>query len=183
MRPTQSLAGILLAVAIALSGAVGTTANAEPNHLCTDAAYRTEMLNLHNDYRATHHAPKLQLDEELNRLAEDWAQRLARTRTFEHRPDNKFGENLYMMSGNGGTFAGAESAFRAWADEEEAVYDYDKPGFSMETGHFTQVVWKGTERMGVARVCEPESGETYVVANYDPPGNWEGRFPENVLRP
>ncbi|MBF6352904.1 secretion protein [Nocardia flavorosea] len=183
MGPGKSLAAIVLTVAVATSGVVGATAGAEPNYLCTDAAYRAEMLELHNNFRATHHAPGLQLDEKLNRLAEDWAQRLAATHTFEHRPDNEFGENLYMMRGNGGAFAGAESAFRAWADEEEAVYDYNKPGFSMETGHFTQVVWKATERLGVARACNPESGETYVVANYDPAGNYEGRFPENVLRP
>ena len=174
--------GIALTSVIAVTGVGATSAEAEPNHLCVNSAYREEMLHLHNNFRADHQAPKLQLDDKLNKLAEDWAQHLARTHTFEHRPNNEYGENLYMMTNNGGDFAEAEPAFRAWADEE-AVYDYNKPGFAQETGHFTQVVWKDTQRMGVARTCVPDSGETYVVANYDPPGNWKGRFPDNVRRP
>lgn len=170
--------GIALTTVFAATGIGSGSARAEPSP-CVDSGYREQMRDLHNDFRATHHAPKLQLDDTLNKLAEDWAEHLAQTHTFEHRPNNRYGENLYMMTGGGTGFADAESAFRSWADEE-AEYDYDKPGFSQETGHFTQVVWKDTQRMGVARVCVPETGETYVVANYDPPGNWKGRFPDNV---
>ncbi|MEU7632075.1 CAP family protein [Nocardia sp. NPDC049220] len=162
---------------------VGTAAaEKEQNYLCTDAAFRKEMLDLHNTFRADHRAPALTLDQTLNKVAEEWAQHLAETHSFEHRPNPKYGENLYMMTSGGSDYAGAEEAFRGWADEEKD-YDYRKPGFSMETGHFTQVIWKSTERLGVARACVPDSSETYVVANYDPPGNYEGRYPENALRP
>ncbi|WP_327117987.1 CAP family protein [Nocardia sp. NBC_01730] len=180
MHPARFLSvAFALAVVAAMTGAGTTSAQQEPNYLCTDNAFRDEMLALHNTFRARHQAPGLDLDQTLNKVAEEWAQHLARTHSFEHRPNSEYGENLYMMTSGGSGHAGAAEAFRAWADEE-AVYDYDNPGFASKTGHFTQVVWKGTERLGVARACAPDSSETYVVANYDPPGNYQGRFPDNV---
>lgn len=43
----------------------------------------------------------------------------------------------------------------------------------MHTGHFTQVVWKGSKEMGVGRATA-RSGNIYVVANYAPGGNMQG---------
>ena len=40
--------------------------------------------------------------------------------------------------------------------------------------------------MGVATVVEVVNGgsiETYIVARYTPPGNIEGKFKENVIKP
>ncbi len=49
-------------------------------------------------------------------------------------------------------------------------------------GHFTQVVWRNSTKMGVARASN-SSGWTYVVTNYSPPGNYVGQYDENVLPP
>lgn len=39
----------------------------------------------------------------------------------------------------------------AHRNDEEKMYDYSKPtGFTHETGHFTQTVWKGTKQLGCA---------------------------------
>ena len=46
-------------------------------------------------------------------------------------------------------------------------------------GHFTQVVWKGSEEMGVAK-AKSSTGKILVVANYSPAGNIIGQFAENV---
>lgn len=54
--------------------------------------------------------------------------------------------------------------------------------FCENSGHFTQVVWKGTKEMGVGRATA-RSGNFYVVANYAPPGNMQGAFTANVLPP
>lgn len=50
------------------------------------------------------------------------------------------------------------------------------------TGHFTQVVWKGSKEIGVGRATS-SGGRTVVVANYRPPGNVLGMFATNVLPP
>ena len=43
-------------------------------------------------------------------------------------------------------------------------------------GHFTQVVWKNTARLGCGKATAAD-GWTYVVCNYDPPGNFVGQSP------
>ncbi len=51
----------------------------------------------------------------------------------------------------------------------------------METGHFTQLVWKNRERVGVGIAYNSDRTEVYVVAQYSPAGNYEGQYEENVL--
>ena len=76
---------------------------------------------------------------------------------------------------------GAE-ATRAWYDEINS-YDFDNPSFSDETGHFTQVVWKDSKKLGVGYATGKEGSRytLYVVAQYSPPGNEDELFSENVL--
>ena len=58
-------------------------------------------------------------------------------------------------------------------------YDFKRPGFDGSTGHFTQLVWVGTTKVGCGRSqCK---GNDIVVCNYDPPGNVMTAFEANVL--
>lgn len=41
-----------------------------------------------------------------------------------------------------------EEAVKAWYDEIKS-YNFDKAEFTPQTGHFTQVVWKGSQKLGV----------------------------------
>ena len=47
-------------------------------------------------------------------------------------------------------------------------------------GHFTQLIWKGSEKLGVG-VATSASGKVYVVARYHPAGNYPNQFTENVF--
>jgi hypothetical protein len=51
----------------------------------------------------------------------------------------------------------------------------------MQTGHFTQVVWRGSTNLGVGIAFGNNGRTAVVVANYSPPGNYLGQFPANVL--
>jgi hypothetical protein len=56
---------------------------------------------------------------------------------------SNYGENIaagYSTSGD---------AVKGWFDEV-SKYDYSNPGFSEGTGHYTQIVWKGTGAVGCA---------------------------------
>lgn len=46
-------------------------------------------------------------------------------------------------------------------------------------GHFSQVIWMASKEMGVG-VASSRSGQVFVVACYDPAGNFLGQFRENV---
>ena len=50
----------------------------------------------------------------------------------------------------------------------------------MQTGHFTQVVWCGSTKLGVG-IAASQKG-LYVVARYGPAGNMMGAFETNVLQ-
>lgn len=50
---------------------------------------------------------------------------------------------------------------------------------TLKTGHFTQIVWRDSREFGVG-MAKNRSGQIFVVANYDPPGNFIGSFSENV---
>lgn len=78
-------------------------------------------------------------------------------------------------------FLGRE-ATQLWYDEVKD-YDYGQPGFAMNTGHFTQVVWKGTSKLGLGVSFSQGDGRVVIVGRYNPPGNVTGDFPNNVPPP
>lgn len=65
---------------------------------------------------------------------------------------------------------------------EESQHQYGKEPTTLKTGHFTQVVWRDSTELGVG-MARNRNGEVYVVANYNPPGNFLGSFSENVQPP
>ncbi|KXJ21233.1 protein PRY1 [Exaiptasia diaphana] len=136
-------------------------------------------LDAHNAKRRLHGVPGLTWDAALAAGAADWALILARNGTFEHSYGN-YGENLYSMYGSKeGT---CEQGVKSWYNEIY-FYDYNNPGFHSSTGHFTQVVWKSTTKLGVGKATATVDGytRTVVVARYTPAGNVRGQFQENVL--
>ncbi|XP_017860516.1 PREDICTED: Golgi-associated plant pathogenesis-related protein 1 [Drosophila arizonae] len=140
-------------------------------------AFELEVLQAHNQYRARHGAPPLELDENLCRVASQWAQHLLNTNSFQHRQNNQYGENLYMASG--ANLNGA-AAVKSWYDEIKD-YNFRSPSFQSSTGHFTQVVWKGSRLLGAG--IAQRGNTVYIVCNYDPPGNIMNNFRENVSPP
>jgi len=48
----------------------------------------------------------------------------------------------------------------------------------MSTGHFTQVVWNASNKLGMGLSVSPKG--TYCVGQYQPAGNYAGQFPQNV---
>lgn len=117
-------------------------------------------LQAHNAARARRGAAPLAWDESLASVAQAWSDR----GVFKHS-NNRYGENLAMGTGN------CKQAVDLWVDEEKLW----RPGmgFTMKTGHFTQVVWKGTKKVG----CGFAKG--IVTCNYSPPGN-SGNYGGNV---
>ena len=136
----------------------------------------SQLVAAHNLARAEHCAPPLEWSDELSAVAQRWAAHLRdHGCAFEHS-DSNHGENL--AAGTAGTLD-ARAVVGMWVDEREA-YDFTGGGFSMETGHFTQVVWRDTRRVGCGvATCK---GMDLFVCNYDPPGNVDGGYDANVAK-
>lgn len=142
-----------------------------------------EALNAHNYYRRIHHAYPLTINNQLSNIAQNYSRRLAYTiRALQHstnRYNNEnLGENLYYCTGKVPT---GNMATKSWYDEIE-YYNFNSDSGNTASGHFSQVVWKGTREVGFG-VTKNYNGQYFVVANYFPAGNTLGAYRENVLRP
>ncbi len=147
----------------------------------------SDMLKLHNYYRARHSASPLTISQRLNYIAQKYAEYLAATSTFQHsgnKLDNEaLGENLYMQwISRGKVPVSARDAAKSWYDEIQ-LYSFKNPQYSEETGHFTQMVWKSSQKMGVGVALSANGREVYIATNYYPAGNIinPGYFEKNVL--
>lgn len=155
-----------------------TTTSTSTNTTFTN--FQNDILNIHNVDRARHSASPLVWDSTVAAAAAKWAAGCK----WAHTPNNPYGQNI--AAGTWDTF-GAKDTTDLWYDEYK-LYDYNKAQYSDATGHFTQMVWKGSKKLGCAiQKCTAQqmglgsSGNAnFVVCNYDPPGNWIGEFKENV---
>ncbi|KAG0068225.1 hypothetical protein BGZ92_004933, partial [Podila epicladia] len=113
------------------------------------------ILKTHNDLRALHNSPALTWDDRLASFGEDWVQACK----FKHS-HGPYGENLAAGHHD------FHSAIIDWYNEAKD-YDFNNPGFSGKTGHFTQVVWKATTSIGCAMKLCPTW--PIYICNYSPP--------------
>jgi uncharacterized protein YkwD len=129
------------------------------------AGWQSDVLNAHNEFRADHCAPALTWADDLASSAQAWADACV----FAHDSGRGFGENLA---------GGSERPTELWY-AESVDYKFTAPGFSSSTGHFTQVVWRASTKLGCGRAqC---SFGVYYVCRYFPAGNVLGQFEQNVL--
>ncbi|XP_033727152.1 Golgi-associated plant pathogenesis-related protein 1-like [Pecten maximus] len=138
--------------------------------------FRDEVLASHNKYRAKHGAEPLAQAKDLDDIAQKWAEHLVKNNIFEHS-DTKHGENLW---GGGANATGKEVTEAHYSEIKH--YNFATGGFSMETGHFTQVVWKGSKELGTG-YARNNTGMSVVCCNYRPAGNVQGYFGTNVSPP
>lgn len=64
--------------------------------------------------------------------------------------------------------------------EEISLHNFNSEPTDLRSGHFTQVVWKGSRELGVG-MAKSRNGQIFVVSRYHPPGNYVGSFRVNVL--
>jgi len=128
----------------------------------------------HNEIRRTYGVPDLVWDEELAEVSLEWATFLANDGCYlEHDWDSPLGENLYWS-----TFEStAKDVVLSWASEVE-FYDYESNSCEEGEmcGHYTQLIWSTTERVGCDIALCPDQSEIWMC-NYDPIGNWSGERP------
>uniref|UniRef100_A0A182NHH1 SCP domain-containing protein n=1 Tax=Anopheles dirus TaxID=7168 RepID=A0A182NHH1_9DIPT len=139
--------------------------------------FHVAVLERHNELRAEHSAQPLVLDSGMCQYAQQWANTLLSRNILQHRSNNQYGENLYCCFGKS-SISGRE-AVDSWYNEiRYYTFGVPNPSNFSQVGHFTQVVWKKSRRLGVGVAVQ--GTRAYVVCNYDPPGNFNGQYSQNV---
>lgn len=142
-----------------------------------EVQFERVIVRLHNEARADAGVPPIRWDAKLAADAAVWAERLARTHRFEHStwprgtdPAGE-GENLWMGARD---YYSYSQMVGAWIDEGRYFTDGVMPNLSttgnwVDVGHYTQIIWRNTTRVGCALASNEEND--YLVCRYSPPGN------------
>jgi hypothetical protein len=137
-------------------------------------AEQTAMLETHNMYRCIHGVPPLTWDASLAKTAQSWAD----TGTIQHSTAlgafKKYGENMKFDCPTSSVCKATK-----WWYAEISKYTESSP---FQAAHYTQMVWKGTTKMGCGKgkTTSPCKGEVWFC-QFSPPGNYFGKYKENVL--
>jgi hypothetical protein len=191
------LAAVVLASASIVGGGPSDAEAAKPKKGGSRAGARTSnlssgMLGAHNRARAKVGAKALTWSKDLARHAQKWADRMARDCTLRHRSDGRYGENLGAAASNmGAPRSSPDQVVGHWLAEKQcwkygAFRKTDRCSSSCAArlqstgcGHYTQVVWSGTSKVGCGRATCSKGGMDWEfwVCNYDPRGNVVGGKP------
>ncbi|KAJ4823029.1 hypothetical protein Tsubulata_009239 [Turnera subulata] len=131
-----------------------------------------DYLDAHNSARAAVGVDPLTWDNTLADYAQNYANQRVVDCNLVHS-GGPYGENIAWSSGD----MSGTAAVQMWVGEK-AFYDYGSNSCAAgeQCGHYTQVVWRNSERVGCAKVrCN--SGGTFIICSYDPRGNYIGEKP------
>lgn len=142
-----------------------------------DSAFIHSILQEHNAFRNELQLSDLAWSADLAADAQAWANHLAKIDKGDHDQSirGREGENIWW--GTTGAFTYTEMV-DFWGNEKAAfVYGIfpDCSNGSGVVGHYTQVVWKNTTKVGCALATNGE--KDYLVCRYSPAGNIIGQKP------
>ena len=139
-------------------------------------SFAERLLIAHNLERDRVGVPRLAWSAKLAAQAQDWADQLARANRFEHSADRSgAGENLWM--GSAGSYS-AEQMIDGFVEEVRYFHtgqfpDVSSTGRWSDVGHYTQLIWRGTQQVGCA-VGQGRANDI-LVCRYWPAGNVMGQ--------
>lgn len=142
--------------------------------------FEGRVLAAHNLERARLGIAPLAWDRKLVESAQRWADHLAASGRFEHAKGGSWapqGENLW--AGTRGYYS-PEAMVDAWVREKRHFRQGTFPNNSLtgdveDVGHYTQLVWRETGRVGCARAAS--GSEDILVCRYLHAGNYIGERP------
>ncbi|KAH6654825.1 CAP domain-containing protein, partial [Truncatella angustata] len=147
----------------------------QPTTLSSDQA---TTLKTQNDQRLTKELKSLIWDDNLAADAQQWANHLASIDSLMHSTSDQRanqGENLAYSFNSDGVLYPLTQGAQGWVAEVSNYNNEIIPqGNFAAYGHYTQVMWSSTNKIGMANATAANGG-VYIVARYSPPGNYLGQ--------
>ncbi|TKY54604.1 Pathogenesis-related protein PR-1 [Spatholobus suberectus] len=162
-----------ITIALFLLLATATHATVVPSQK-RPRSFANQFLIPQNAARAVVRLRPLVWDPKLTHYAQWYANQRRSDCALEHS-NGPYGENIFWGSGTGWKPAQAVSA---WVEERQWYnYWHNSCANGQMCGHYTQVVWNTTRKVGCASVVCSGGQGTFMTCNYDPPGNYYGERP------
>ena len=144
---------------------------------------KSELVDYVNAYRAKHNSPPMEWDETISQFAQEYSLFLVTNSLFQHSKKEGYGENLaYFQGYPNDMMTLIKKSIDLWYDEIK-LYNFNYPGYSPGTGHFTCLVWKSSTKFGMGYSYNNATKIVDITMNTAPPGNIIGQFQDNVYPP
>lgn len=155
------------------------------NVYAVSQSQRNAILDTHNMIRTEHNLPKLVWDTKIEKQAQAWANAMMKHNTVAHSPVSSrkwMGENIYTIITTDSRLAsdGSDAVMLWYAESSRYDYERNTCASGSVCGHFTQLIWKTTKRIGCGQSIRKKWDTTtiYWVCQYDPAGNvvWQNPY-------
>ena len=181
LQAITSFALLLLYTTITTATPKEYSAKTSKNHraLISASDFKSKMVKQHNKYRCKHDAAPLRIDEDLEKKAQDLVKKAVRDEGFDVITA---GQSVYEVCASFQVIVTPRQVVKSWYDEMcGGGVDFPTNKYP-QAESFTQLVWKDTQRMGIAKGVGKKDNLTctYVAAVYRPPGNIRHFYDENV---
>ena len=139
--------------------------------------YRKEILDLINEKRKEHGIDSLKENDDIKVIAQRHAEELSKNDNLFNSNSQYQGEDLGESIFCYSTILDANGLVMRLS-KKEFNYNYNDNEIP---SHFTQMIWKNSNLIGIGISRNFNTGHMFYVLNYFPKGNVPGKFKENIF--
>ena len=140
--------------------------------------FKSDVLDEINLLRSKHGVEGLKMDNDICKISQKYAKKMARESELELSGNKYNGQDLGEIIFSCHKEISPNELVNLWYLKDSKNYNYNKePKIS---NNFTQLIWKNSKLFGLGSALTRDN-QLYIVANFYPMGNVKGQFIKNVL--
>ncbi len=165
------------AFAVLIAGVIAASIASLEGNAADAVVDKTQVLALHNKYRAEVGVSPLRWSDTLAHGAEQWAKTIAGLSQLQHSGMSGIGENLAFWKESP---ASITQMLGVWAAEKSAFTrgafpQISRDGNWLSASHYSQMIWRATTEVGCGTGNNGKMD--FLVCWYSPQGNYVGEMP------